>query len=89
MMYHGIIAVLCSAVLILAGLWVRAHDRHRQWSLEKLNDHERALALLEQDFKSIHVALTEIKLLIHEHMKHDTAIHGALMRKLNIDFEDA
>lgn len=88
-MYHGIIAILISAVLILSGLWVRAHDRHRQWSLEKINDHERALALLEQDFKAIHVSLNEIKKLIYDHTRHDAAVHDAILRKFNIEVDEA
>jgi hypothetical protein len=83
--HEVIYPILLGAIVILCGLWVRAHDIHRQWSTERINGHEKALAVLEHDYVGIREDLAEIKMLLGEHTKHDRKIHEALIRKLNLD----
>ena len=81
---YGVITALGLAVLTLGGLWVRAHDAHRHWSVERINAHERMLAVLENDFAGIREDLAEIKEILSEHTKHDRKIHEALVRKFGL-----
>lgn len=76
--------LLLGAVVILCGLWVRSHDAHRQWSTERINSHEKTLAVMEHDYVGIREDLAEIKMILAEHTKHDRKIHEALISKLGL-----
>ena len=81
---HAIIAALVAAVLILSGLWIRAHDAHRAWTIERINSHEKTLAVLEHEFLGVREDLTDIKGAIREHTARDGLIHDALIRKFDL-----
>ena len=85
---YGIISALLLAILALTGLWVRAHDAYRQWSTERINSHERTIALLDHDFADISKDLVEIKGILREHMNYDRRIHAALVTKLGLVVEE-
>jgi hypothetical protein len=76
--------LLLGAIVILCGLWIRAHDVHRQWSTERINAHEKTLAVMEHDYIGIREDLAEIKMILSEHTKHDRKIHEALISKLGL-----
>ena len=81
---HSIIAVLVAAVLVLSGLWIRAHDTHRAWTIERINSHEKTLAVLESEFVGVRDDLTDIKVAIREHTARDELIHDAMIRKFDL-----
>lgn len=85
---YGVITALVAAVIVLCGLWIKSHDGHRQWAVERINSHDKTLAVLEHDFAGIREDLSEIKMLLSEHTKHDLKIHDALIRKLGLQVED-
>lgn len=77
-----------AAVMVLCGLWIKSHDGHRQWSTERINSHEKTLAVLEHDYIGIREDLAEIKMMLTTHTNHDRKIHEALIVKLGLQVED-
>lgn len=84
---YGVITALGAAVLVLCGLWIKSHDGHRQWAVERINSHDKTLAVLERDYIGIREDLAEIKMMLGEHTKHDRKIHDALIAKLGLQIE--
>ncbi len=85
---YAIIAALMAAVLVLAGLWVRAQDQHRLWSTSKISEHEKTIAVLETDFKGVRKDVADIKELIVDHTKQDRRFQAAVAHKLNLVIEE-
>ncbi len=81
---HAIIAALVAAVLILSGLWIRAHDAHRAWTIERINAHEKTMAVLEHEFVGVRGDLSEIKADLRAHTARDELIHEAMIRKFDL-----
>lgn len=85
---YGIIGALTLALTTLAGLWVKAHDNHRQWSTQKITEHEKVIAVLEKETSGIRSDVAEIKEMLEEHTKNDRKVQFALIKKFNLEVED-
>lgn len=81
---YSIIVGLFSICLALGGLWVRAHDQHRQWTTEKLNEHGKLLAILDHDFAEVRKDIAEIKLTVAEHLESENRFQRAVARKFEL-----
>jgi hypothetical protein len=81
---YGVITFLGLGILALGGLWVRAHDQHRQWSVEKITDVEKELAVIKTNHQEIKDDIREIKESLKNHLDIEQRFQKALITHLNL-----
>jgi hypothetical protein len=85
---YGIIGALAAAIVALAGLWVRAHDVHRQWSTERINEHTKDIAVMRSDVSAIADNVREVKDLLHAHDKREMRLHDVIVSKFGLSVDE-
>ena len=84
---YGLIAALMSALIALAGLWVKSQDRHREWATGLLTQHAQELAVMRRDFDAVLRAITRMEETFQRHDEREQRVHDALIRKLGLEVE--
>ena len=84
---YAVITALMAAVLALAGLWVKAHDEHRLWTVGKVTEHDRDIALIKSRQEQVLAGIDELKHQFAEHAAEEMRIHRLLITKLNLEVD--
>lgn len=84
---YGVISFLGLCVLTLGGLWVRAHDTHREWAVAKIVEQEKEVAVLKNNYNEIREDIREIKDTLRFHLDKEEKFQVALAAKLNLKLD--
>lgn len=84
---YGAIYLLGTSVLILVGLWIKAHDNHRQWAVQKITEHEMKVAILEKTSGDIRDDIREIKETLRLHLEKEDKFQAALLTKFGLEIK--
>lgn len=85
---YAVVAVLATAVVTLAGLWVRSMDEHKRWATQAILDHARTLAVLQNDYQRIFSEISDIKRMIESHTRLDRKYQAALVKRFNLEVDE-
>lgn len=85
---YGIISFLVLAVVTLGGLWVRTHDKHREWATEQITEQATVIAVLQATHVSIKEDMGEIRKMLDRHLEIEEKFQRAIVARLGIKHED-
>ncbi len=77
---YGVITFLGLAVIALGAVWVRSHENHRQWITERINEHEKIIAVLEATHRNIERDMSEIKESLNRHLELEEGFQKELLQ---------
>jgi hypothetical protein len=78
---YGIISFLGLALIAFGGVYVRAHDKHREWATEKITQHERVIAVLEATHRTIEHDMREIKANLARHLELEEGFQRVMLEE--------
>lgn len=79
---YAVISFLGLAVLTLGGLWVRSHDKHREWSTTEISGLKQATGILTATHAELKDDIKEIKTMLTHHLEVEERFQKSVVQSL-------